>query len=246
MDLIEFRYSDFNLLCPKKYLVHLRETFILDAYQSHLLKSNDVVLDLGSTTGDFCVLASRKVGPAGKIIAVEPNPNDYEILQENIRRNKCLNVTSLNIGAAGKRGLGVINFRGTIFTFKTDTLDNILNTLFNVGNIDFIKMDIEGYEYDVVESSIDIFRRARVICLEFHGTKEKIDDLLLPNGFTYHPVTIPQHCKRLAANIISHPIHFVKASLSIIRDHPRLLYSVPFGYEPTEDPQATFTGYYTK
>jgi 23S rRNA U2552 (ribose-2'-O)-methylase RlmE/FtsJ len=246
MDLIEFRYSDFNLLCPKKYLVHLRETFILDAYQSHLLKSNDVVLDLGSTTGDFCVLASRKVGPAGKIIAVEPNPNDYEILQENIRRNKCLNVTSLNIGAAGKRGLGVINFRGTIFTFKTDTLDNILNTLFNVGNIDFIKMDIEGYEYDVVESSIDIFRRARVICLEFHGTKEKIDDLLLPNGFTYHPVTVPLLCKRLAANIFSHPIHFVKTSLSIIKNNPRLLYSVPFGYKPSDHPQAIFMGYYTK
>jgi FkbM family methyltransferase len=246
MDLIEFRYSDFNLLCPKKYLVHLRETFILDAYQSHLLKSNDVVLDLGSTTGDFCVLASRKVGPTGRIIAVEPNPNDYEILQENIRRNKCLNVTSLNIGAAGKRGLGVINFRGTTFTFKTDTLDNILNTLFNVGNIDFIKMDIEGYEYDVVESSIDIFRRARVICLEFHGTKEKIDDLLLPNGFTYHPVTVPLLCKGLAANIFSHPIHFVKTSLSIIKNNPRLLYSVPFGYKPSDHPQAIFMGYYTK
>jgi FkbM family methyltransferase len=246
MDLIEFRYSDFNLLCPKKYLVHLRETFILDAYQSHLLKSNDVVLDLGSTTGDFCVLASRKVGPTGRIIAVEPNPNDYEILQENIRRNKCLNVTSLNIGAAGKRGLGVINFRGTTFTFKTDTLDNILNTLFNVGNIDFIKMDIEGYEYDVVESSIDIFRRARVICLEFHGTKEKIDDLLLPNGFTYHAVTVPLLCKGLAANIFSHPIHFVKTSLSIIKNNPRLLYSVPFGYKPSDHPQAIFMGYYTK
>ena len=205
-----------------------------------------MVLDLGSTTGDFCVLASRKVGPRGKIIAIEPNPNDYEILQENIRRNKCLNVTSLNIGAAGKRGLGVINFRGTTFTFKTDTLDNILNTLFNVGNIDFIKMDIEGYEYDVVESSIDIFRRARVICLEFHGTKEKIDDLLLPNGFTYHPVTVPYLFKRLAANIFSHPIHFVKTSFSLIKNNPRLLYSVPFGYKPSDHPQAIFMGYYTK
>jgi FkbM family methyltransferase len=246
MDLIEFRYSDFNLLCPKKYLVHLRETFILDAYQSHLLKSNDVVLDLGSTTGDFCVLASRLIGLGGKIIAVEPNPNDYEILQENIRRNKCLNVTSLNIGAAGKRGLEEIDFRGTTFTFKTDTLDNILNALPNIGNIDFIKMDIEGYEYDVVESSIDIFRRARVICLEFHGTKEKIDDLLLPNGFSYHPVTISHLFKRLAANIFSHPIHFVKSSLSLIKDNPRLLYLVPFGYDPSENPQAIFTGFYTK
>lgn len=246
MDLIEFRYSDFNLLCPKKYLVHLRETFILDAYQSHLLKSNDVVLDLGSSTGDFCILASRKVGAGGKIIAIEPNPKDYEILQENIRRNECLNVTSVNIGAAGKHGTETLNFRETTFTFKTDTLDNILNTLFNTGNIDFIKMDIEGYEYDVIESSIDIFRGARVVCLEFHGTKERIDDLLLPIGFTYHPVTISHFCKRLAANIFSHPIHFVKSSLSIIKNNPRLLYSVPFGYDPSEDPQAIFMGYYTK
>jgi hypothetical protein len=107
-------------------------------------------------------------------------------------------------------------------------------------------MDIEGYEYDVVESSIDIFRRARVICLEFHGTKEKIDDLLLPNGFTYHPVTVPLLCKGLAANIFSHPIHFIKTSLSIIKNNPRLLYSVPFGYKPSDHPQAIFMGYYTK
>lgn len=246
MDLIEFRYSDFNLLCPKKYLVHLREAFILDVYQSHLLKSNDVVLDLGSTTGDFCIIASRKVGPMGKIVAVEPNPTDYEILQENIRRNKCSNITSLNIGAAGKRGLEVLNFRGTTFTFKTDTLDNIVKSLTNVGNIDFIKMDIEGYEYDVVKSSIDIFRRARVVCMEFHGTKQKIDDLLLPIGFTYYPVTVPLLFKRLAANIFSHPIHFVKSSFSIIKDNPRLIYSIPFGYEPSKNSQAAFTGYYTK
>jgi FkbM family methyltransferase len=205
-----------------------------------------VVLDLGSTTGDFCILASRKVGPAGRIIAVEPNPNDYEILQENIRRNKCLNVIPFNIGVTGKRDLEEIKFRGTTFTFKTDTLDNILKSLHNVGHFDFIKMDIEGYEYDVVKSSIDIFRRARVICLEFHGTKEKIDDLLLPNGFTYHAVTIPLLCKRLVANIFSHPIHFVKSSFSIIKDNPRLLYSVPLGYEPSEHHQAAFTGYYTK
>lgn len=246
MDLIEFRYSDFNLLCPKKYLVHLRETFILDAYQSHLLRSNDVVLDLGSTTGDFCVLASEKVGPGGKVIAVEPNPNDFEILQENIKRNKCLNVTALNIGAAGKRGVEEINFRDTTFRFKTDTLDNILNDLVNVGNIDFIKLDIEGYEYDVIKSSIDIFKRARVICLEFHGTKEKIDDLLLTNGFNYHPVTMSYLFRRLAANMFSHPIHFVKSSISLAKDNPRLLYLVPFGYDLSENPHAIFTGYYTK
>ncbi|HXW12316.1 MAG TPA: FkbM family methyltransferase [Nitrososphaeraceae archaeon] len=246
MDLIEFRYSDFNLLCPRKYLIHLRETFILDAYQSHLLKSNDVVLDLGSTTGDFCILASRKVGPTGKVIAIEPNPTDYEILQENIVRNKCSNVTSLNIGAAGKRGRQVLDFRGTTFTFKTDTLDNIVKSLTNVRNIDFIKMDIEGYEYDVVKSSIDIFRKARVVSMEFHGTKQKIDDLLLPIGFTYHPVTVPLLFKRLAANIFSHPIHFVKSSFSIIKDNPKLIYSIPLGYEPSKNSQAAFTGYYTK
>ncbi len=246
MEIIEFRYSDINLLCPKKYSLHLRETFIFDVYQSHLLKLKDVVLDLGSTTGDFCILASRKVGQEGRIIAIEPNPNDYSMLEQNIRRNECMNVTSLNIGATAKPGVEVMKFWETSFTFKTDTLQNILESSSNTRRVDFIKMDIEGYEYDVIRSSLDIFREARVIVLEFHGTKQKIDDLLLPMGFTYHPVTISYQCKSLARKMFSHPIHFLRASASIIKDHPELLYSVPLGYNPSKNPQGIFMGYYAK
>jgi FkbM family methyltransferase len=185
------------------------------------------------------VLDSRQVAPAGMIIAIEPNPIDYSILEQNICRNKCSNVTPINIGAAANSGVKIMRFWDTSFTFKTNTLHKILERAYNTAGIDFIKMDIEGFEYDVIRTSLDIFRGARIIVLEFHGTKEKIDDLLLPMGFTYHPVTISNLFKTLTSKMFSHPIHFLRASLSIIKDHPKFLFSVPLGYT-AEIPEGLF------
>jgi FkbM family methyltransferase len=70
----------------------------LDTYRADLLKKDDTVIDLGAGIGDFSVLASRKVGPNGKVIALEPNAEDYEMLKMNIERNGC--ATSLPLISA--------------------------------------------------------------------------------------------------------------------------------------------------
>ena len=79
----------------------------MNTYRADLLKKNDTVVDLGAGVGDFFVLASRKVGPNGKVIALEPHAEDYEMLKMNVERNDCVNAIALNIGVAepGKRSV---------------------------------------------------------------------------------------------------------------------------------------------
>jgi FkbM family methyltransferase len=59
-----------------------------------------VVLDLGAGIGDFSVLASRMVGPDGKVIALELNAENYEMLEMNAEKNGCEHIISLKIGVA--------------------------------------------------------------------------------------------------------------------------------------------------
>ena len=50
-------------------------------------------VDVGANIGYFTVLGSRLVGPAGRVFAVEPDPRNLSILQANLDRFRCSNVT---------------------------------------------------------------------------------------------------------------------------------------------------------
>jgi len=49
------------------------------------LKEGDIVVDIGAYTGDYTIFASRKVGPSGRVVAIEPDPNNVRRLRNNLR-----------------------------------------------------------------------------------------------------------------------------------------------------------------
>ena len=61
------------------------------------LKAGDTFLDVGCHYGMYSVLASKLVGPAGRVIAVDPHPESLEVLRENLAVNRCENVEVLNL-----------------------------------------------------------------------------------------------------------------------------------------------------
>jgi FkbM family methyltransferase len=216
------------------YYPILKEVFILDVYRSNLIRENDLVLDIGATIGDFSVLASKKVGKKGKVIAIEPNIEDYKLLKLNIKENYCENVVPLNIAVGSKLGEEEITFWGKTFKCTINTLQNILDEL-NIQKIDFVKMDIEGFEIDVISNSIDIIKEADIISLEFHGTKEKVDKILLPHGFSFKPVTYSYYYRKVLENLFLHPSHVYKAGVHAIIKNPVFLYRTFTGYDTTKD-----------
>jgi FkbM family methyltransferase len=240
-EVIEFKYDSYNVICPKVYFQFLKEIFILDVYRTNLLKENDLVVDLGAGAGDFSIIASKKVGRNGKVIAIEPVVEDYQFLNLNIRRNNCQNVIPVNLGVGSKPGEKEMIFSTKFFSklirFKVDTLENILDGLNIKDKINFLKMDIEGFEADLINNSINIIKEANVISLEFHGIgiKEKVDEILLPYSFLFKPITMNYIYKKLIKNLFLHPVNFYKSYVDEIIKNPSVISKTVTGFDMTTD-----------
>jgi FkbM family methyltransferase len=202
----EFEFGSIRIIYPIAYYLFIKECYLFDIYRTDLLKDGDIVIDLGAGIGDFSVLASRKVGARGKIVAIEPNPDDFKLLLKNLITNKCENVVPINKGVGSETAQVEIRFWGKNFNCQIDTLNNILSQYdmqrkYNKQTkINFIKMDIEGYEIDVISKDIDIVKDADIIAIELHDAKDRIDQILLQNDFIFHPVETCYCIKRLIRN----------------------------------------------
>jgi len=237
LETLEYTLGNYRIICPKGYYYQdVNENYILDVYRTdELLKENDLVLDLGASIGDFSILSSKKIGKKGQVIAIEPDIESYGILKLNIEINSCQNIIPFNVGVGSEPGEKEITFRGRKYRFKVCTLENILNELYINRRINFIKMDIEGFEAEVVTKSLQTIKEANVISVEIHGTKEKLDRALLPNGFFFRPVTMNYIYKKLVKHLFLHPSNFCKAINYTIKDKPQLLLNSITGFDITKN-----------
>ena len=87
------------------------ETFVDDILCS-LAKPGDTFLDVGANMGYYTIKVGTKVGPTGKVFAVEPNPELFRILVENIDINgRSAYCHAFNIAAGAAVGESVLTFR---------------------------------------------------------------------------------------------------------------------------------------
>lgn len=143
-------------------------------------------VDVGANVGYYSALAAHRVGPTGRVIAFEPNPSAFEGLRRWIEANsvaqaKCFQIAISNV--PGKLTLYIPpasehhNNANLISGGATDTsavvpaqtLDSMLETL-AIDRVDFLKVDVEGYELRVMEGAERSIRagRIRAILAEFH------------------------------------------------------------------------------
>jgi FkbM family methyltransferase len=197
----KFRYNGYVLEYKPINYYGLVENYLLDIYKTDIIKPDDIVVDVGAGIGDFAI---RAMQVAKYVIAIEPNQEDFQLLCRNLRANDCHNIVPLDIGVASNAGTRQITFHGRTYSFRVETLAGILERQ-HVSKVDFIKLDVEGYETEVIESSIDIIKQARVIAIELHGTKKAIDTLLLPLGFKFVPLTKGYIYRKLLIQLIARP-----------------------------------------
>jgi FkbM family methyltransferase len=226
-----FRYQGLELRHEDIHYLFLLEVYVLNLYRANLLSKNDLVLDAGAGIGEFTVLASRKIGPGGRIIAIEPDPNDYELLQLNIKKNNCANVIPIKIGLGGNTGERRMEFRGRSYSFRVDTLENILEKVELKKRINFIKMDIEGFETEVLSQSIDIIKNADTIAIELHNTKEEVDRILSKYNFHFTLISKRIIYYQLFKNLILHPRLIFSSYRRMKRQNPHLLSYTAKGLE---------------
>jgi FkbM family methyltransferase len=151
-----------------------------------VLKPGGTFADVGANEGFFSLLASRIVGPAGRVLAVEPQQRLQEVLRRNFALNGAGNVTVTASAVSDAEGVAELNLAPSMntgassFTARTryrlkrqsvptETLAEIVRK-WGVERVDLVKMDIEGWEYEAILGSRALFseRRVGAIVLELH------------------------------------------------------------------------------
>jgi FkbM family methyltransferase len=169
------------------------------AFLLHLLRPDDLFIDIGANIGSYTMLASAEAG--ANTIAVEPVPQTFGHLTQNIKLNNiAAKATALNIGLGSKkdnlkftRGHDTGNHVATehdtdVTEVKVDTLDNIL-----AGQTPLLlKIDVEGFETEVLNGAEKILNSPglKAIIIELNGAGDRygfndndIHQLLFTKGF---------------------------------------------------------------
>ena len=131
-----------------------------------------VVLDMGANVGTYSILAARRVGPEGAVVAVEPFPANFELLTGNAARNGLGNLRAVRAAGDSSAGEGVLYVHdrcinhslvrptGSSVPVRLVTVDSLLGEL-GLGRLDLVKIDTEGTAARVLRGARESLRRYR-------------------------------------------------------------------------------------
>jgi FkbM family methyltransferase len=179
----------------------------LQSFLSSTVKEGNVFYDVGANVGFFSLLAARLIGPKGRVISFEPLPDNLVNLHENVKRNQFLNVQvlPLALGATNEEQIFQVSERPTWGKLKSagpDAPDKYLSDikvlvrrlddLVTDGVIeppDFVKIDVEGAEVEVVEGAKETLIRYRpTLIIELHGTGNLLTPIFARIGYCALPL----------------------------------------------------------
>ena len=155
----------------------------LDAY----LRPGDVFLDIGANVGLYTIAAARLVGSGGQVHAFEPCSQTFGRLEENVRLNGLRNVSCHRVALSdenaeaqlslAKDGFDAWNSLGKPYmgepggqeTVRTVTLDSFVREQRLDGRVTAIKIDVEGWENQVLTGAETFLSSANApaLCVEF-------------------------------------------------------------------------------
>lgn len=174
----------------------------LTQYMTETIKPGVTVVDVGANVGYYSLLMSRLVGPAGKVIAIEPAIHTFGKLQRNLDLNGCKNVSARNVAVAARKGqiklfrsphgdantgsATVVPYKGADegSVVECDTLMSILGD--DAESVCFIKIDIEGAEFPLLSEILankDRFTKPLIVVSEVSSGNEPVIEQFRCHGF---------------------------------------------------------------
>ena len=166
----------------------IREDDIIENFQP---KSEGIVVDVGAHYGRYTLIAAKRIGPKGKVIAIEADPKNFDMLNKNIKLNKLEHVITLNFAATSNKSKvklsipekksghtiysSIIPNRAPTEKFievNANTLDNLLHENgISIEEVNWIKIDVEGAELEVLKGATNVLSKNKDISLliEIHN-----------------------------------------------------------------------------
>ncbi|MHA1790848.1 MAG: FkbM family methyltransferase [Candidatus Helarchaeota archaeon] len=162
---------------------HVREPYSTKIFKK-LIKKNDIIFDIGANIGYYVLLEGLQA-KKGKIIAIEPVRENFNLLKKNVELNKLKNILLLRAAVGSKNtveklyvysernvsGLMQMQNKKLLKTeiVKSYTLKNLVEKYGVLPTI--LRMDVEGYEYDIFQGCTSILNEMKngsLIYFEFH------------------------------------------------------------------------------
>lgn len=140
------------------------------------LQPGMVVVDIGAHWGLYTLLASKRVGTKGRVIAFEPSPRELGRLKYNLLLNRCRNVRVEPLGLSSSGGLaqlfvclgretGCNSLKPPAVSGPTKPVQVSLTTIDDycerqgMFHVDFLKLDVEGAEMEVLKGATEFLSR---------------------------------------------------------------------------------------
>ena len=150
------------------FIPQLFDVWERNAIQEYLPRGG-VFVDIGANIGSYALWAARQVGPGGRVLAYEAEQNNFAALVENIALNGYRQIDAFQVGVSDKAetlklrmsdgntgghsfALGAERPSPVEVEVKCEPLERLVA---DAGHIDFMKLDIEGFEQRVLTQFFD-------------------------------------------------------------------------------------------
>ena len=184
----DFKYFTLHYIRPYEVLKTYKEIFVEEIYKFDTTKTHPVILDCGANIG-ISTIYFKTIYPNAIVHAFEPDAALFEILSKNIHGNQFKQVelhkaaiwtehTTLSFENKGSEASHIDTTGQSDNKVEAIKLSSILA---NLDSVDFLKMDIEGAEYEVVKDCAPYLHKIENFFLEYHGKANetyKLNELL--------------------------------------------------------------------
>ena len=200
----------------RRFVPRLGEPEVQAALRS-TLRAGEIVLDVGSFLGVYAVLEARWVGPAGRVIAVEPTVANHRHIHRHLALNGVSDrVTVIRAAVGAEDGSATLFLHDPPFVNRLGAADSewtaagtAMTPVRSVDSLcqelgvlpDLIRMDIQGAELDALRGARDVIRAGRErlrLIVEMHphlwGTGDpdaRLGAVLDEFGLTATPLETP-------------------------------------------------------
>jgi FkbM family methyltransferase len=201
-ELVQFRGMSLkvpltDVSCVPGLVAGYYESISLGIFES-LASLGKVVVDVGGGLGIYAIEAARAMSADGVIVCFEPELSNYELIAENLALNGVANTLLVREAVCQESGQGFLYLRprnsGGASLARTGhsrdqgqqvvltTLDNFCGSR-GIDAVDLIKIDVEGYEADVLLGAGKILSTRPSILLEFasditHQANRRLEDVV--------------------------------------------------------------------
>ena len=227
-----------------------REPISVDFLQySGIIKKGDIVLDIGGNIGYYALLESKLVGETGLVYAVEPVISNFKLLEKNIQLNNVENIRSFQFAFGAKEAQTeiYISDRCNWSTLNKEAIQNccIGSQKVSMVTVDsfledkatpkLIRMDVEGYEYEILQGMTKTLEKGVMLFMEVHPTTMKSVDgffeILKRHGYFVRFAVFEEKValgrvtdKLMKKGGVPFPLHFTNIHLDHLR---KLINEIP-------------------